>query len=139
MKRRGFLGMSLGAAVAGPGMAKEALHQMPTGLGSAVKYVGYSGAEATKTGDVSPEWNAQQIIHLRRLLAGEKTAEEQEREAMDRRENRRNIISHEIACLKSVSGTAKLDMYERKIREISDDRQRYWWQRELDDLLKGKG
>lgn len=135
MKRRGFLGALGGAAVAGPSVAKNALAQLPTGLGQNVLGYGSSGA-LDKCSPVPGDWELSQIERLRRLISGQKTDEEREADAIERRENRNNIIGQEIASLRSVSGTAKLDMYERKMREIREQRQQYYWGRELSDYLK---
>lgn len=143
MKRRGFLGMFGGAVVAGPSMAQNALAQLPKGLGSAAMSLppsGYPGAYGQAVKDCaegeSGVWELKHIKRIRRLLSGQKTDEEREAEAIERRENRINVIGQEIACLRSISGTAKLNMYERKILEIRDMRQQYYWGRELADLMK---
>lgn len=136
MKRRGFLGALGGAAVAGPSVAKNALAQLPTGLGQNVLGYGSIGNSVEACTKQSGDWELSQIERLRRLISGQKTDEEREEDALTRRENRNNIIGQGIASLRSVSGTAKLDMYERKMREIREQRQQYYWGRELADYLK---
>ena len=143
MKRRGFLGALGGAAVAGPSMAQNALAQLPKGLGNTAMSLppsGYGGAygqavEGCADGN-SGDWEVKHIKRIRRLISGQKNDEEREAEAIERRENRLNVIGQEIACLRSISGTAKLNMYERKVLEIREMRQQYYWGRELADLLK---
>lgn len=137
MKRRGFLGALGGAAVAGPSVAKNALAQLPTGLGHTAPGIPPSGyLNAVDKSSISGDWELNQIERLRRLLSGEKTDEEREAEAIERRENRNNIMGQEIACLRSVSGTAKLEMYSRRMQAIREQRQQYYWSRELADYLK---
>lgn len=123
MKRRGFLGIIGGAAVAGPSAAKAVAAKMPVGLVDAstslIPSVGYSGTGQTNGPDRS--WKLSEIANIKRFLSGELSDEEKEQRKRQKMYSRQSIINQRIAGLVSVSGVYKFDMYNREIAEMNED------------------
>lgn len=140
MKRRGFLGVMGGAAVAAPALAKQAVSQLPSGLGSAsipAPPMGYSigqGVSLASSSDGS--WMLKEIADLKRFLTGDLTDEEKENRNRQRLYRREQIINQNVACLASVSGSRKLAIYSRRMEQHSEELERSERQQRLHWLLR---
>ena len=137
MKRRGFLGFMGGAAVAGPAVAKQAVAQLPPGLGISgmpMPSYGYP-ADANSVGP-DPTWKLKQIADIRRFLSGDLTDEEKEDRKRQRLYRREQVINQNVACLHSVSGSRKLAIYSSRIEQHYDEIQRSERQSRLHWLLR---
>lgn len=136
MRRRGFLGFMGGAAVAGPSIAKQAVAQMPSGLGSAAlpgPPMGYGSIGQGVSIASDKSWAMKEIADIKRFLTGELTDEEKESRDRARLYRREQIINQNVACLASVSGSRKLAIYSRRIELHNEDlarseqRSRLYW------------
>lgn len=125
MKRRGFLGIIGGAAVAGPSAAKAVVAKMPVGIVDAsatlLPSVGYSGSGHGQSVGLDRSWKLSEIANIKRFLGGELSDEEKEQRKRQKMYNRQSIINQRIAGLVSVSGVYKFDMYNREIAEMNED------------------
>lgn len=120
MKRRGFLGIIGGAALAGPKVAKEAVAKLPVGLGdaamAAAPYGGYASPGLNAVTDApSGSWRLTEIANLRKIITGEMTDAEKEDQRRQKMYAQQNIISQSVAALVSVSGVRKLEMYQERM------------------------
>lgn len=143
MKRRGFLGIIGGAAVAGPSIAKDVVASLPTGLTTAsppMASMGYfSGqglAKAATTIGSENSWRLQEIAEIKRFLTGELTDEEKESRNRQRLYRREQVINQNVACLQSVSGSRKLAIYGRRMELHGEDMERVERQQRLHWLLR---
>lgn len=138
MKRRSFLGLFGGAAVAGPRVASDALKSMtPTTAASAINdiggYVG-SGAYAVKPVELNSTWVPSEIAYLRRMLAGDLTDEERMSEK-ELRDCRHQTIALDVVSLRSVTEASKLRMIRDQQRAVRDAYRRESWSLNLASLL----
>lgn len=143
MKRRGFLGIVGGAAVAGPSIAKEVVASLPTGLGSAsipmpsMGYFSQQGLSAAATTIGSEHsWRLREIAEIKRFLTGELTDEEKESRNRQRLYRREQVINQNVACLQSVSGSRKLAIYGRRMELHGEEMERVERQQRLHWLLR---
>lgn len=135
MKRRGFLGFMGGAAVAGPQLAKAAVAELPSGLGNAVPGVigGYGSLGQPIASGSDKTWKLKEIANLKRLISGGLTDDEKEDRKRRRLYQQERIISQSVACLVSVSGTRKLEIYRDRMEQhnekiqISEAKGRLHW------------
>lgn len=135
MKRRGFLGFMGGAAVAGPQLAKAAVAELPSGLGNAVPGVigGYGSLGQPIASGPDKAWKLKEIANLKRLISGGLTDDEKEDRKRRRLYQQERIISQSVACLVSVSGTRKLEIYRDRMEQhnekiqISEAKGRLHW------------
>lgn len=140
MKRRGFLGIIGGAAIAGPKVAKDAVAKLPVGLGDAMAaapYGGYASIGANGTEPSNGSWRLTEIANLRKIITGEMTDQEKEDQRRQKMYAQQNIISQSVATLVSVSGVRKLEMYQermavhgRRIQQIEAQSRLHWLLRE---------
>ncbi len=145
INRRKLFGLMGGAAVAGPSIAKQAVVQLPQGLGMAmgpsppwgdcVKSVDQGYATLASNSD----WRLDHIAELKRMIAGDLTAEEKEDRRRQKMHARQSLISQEVANLVSVSGVRKLDIYNERIHRLQDEIQRSQHQSQLWRYLKEIG
>ncbi|QIG76692.1 hypothetical protein EVC28_068 [Rhizobium phage RHph_I1_23] len=143
MKRRGFLGIIGGAAVAGPRVAKEVVSKLPVGLGDATLGVppfgGYGSQGLAEAVPSNSSWRLTEIANLRKIITGEMTDQEKEDQRRQKMYAQQNIISQSVASLVSVSGVRKLEMYQERMalhgRRIqqSEARSRLHWLLRQDD------
>ena len=130
-----------GAAVAGPTMAKNAIAQLPTGIGAAdvmgapIKTIGGYASIGTEARDYI---GLSRLEQLRQALTGELTRDEKEELRRARLHASRAIIGHDIACLHSVSGAHKLRMHRVQDDKLMEDirkshiQSQIWWLEEDD-------
>lgn len=135
MKRRGFLGFMGGAAVAGPQLAKASVAELPSGLGNAVPGVigGYGSLGQPTASGSDKTWKLKEIANLKRFISGGLTDDEKEDRKRRRLYQQERIISQSVACLVSVSGTRKLEIYRDRMEQhnekiqISEAKGRLYW------------
>jgi hypothetical protein len=140
MKRRGFLGLMGGAAVAGPGIAKDAVQYLPSGLSSAVPPAPYGGIIATTRADSSGMFDrATRIADLRRLISGQLTDEEREERRRERLYNVDTMFAQNVTCLRSVSPFNKVRIHSERMQVVKDEIDRSRNRSYLDRLLRGEG
>lgn len=145
INRRKLFGLIGGAAVAGPGIAKQAVAQLPQGLGAAIgpsppwgdalKCVDNGCATITSSSD----WRLDHIAELKRMISGDLTDEEKEDRRRRKMYDRQNLISQEVASLVSVSGVRKLDIYNERVHRLQNEIQRSQHQSSLWRYLKEIG
>lgn len=111
MKRRGFLGMSLGAAVAGPGMAKEA--SMSLGEAFPIKGIQGGAAVLARNRPVSGYED-----DLRRQIAGKWLPWEMEEQKQTRLYDKIEALEVRYDALRSVSKAYGQFMVQRERRKI---------------------
>ncbi|WP_085033915.1 hypothetical protein [Ensifer aridi] len=118
--RRKFFGLMGGAAVAGPAVAKQAIAQLPQGLGMAIDAHSRLGGpqEANGICGHDKDWRLSRIAQLRRFISGDLTDEEKEELRRRKMHSRQSIISQEVASLVSVSGVRKLDIYNERLHRL---------------------
>lgn len=142
MKRRGFLGIMGGAAVAGPAVAKNAVKALPVSLNGAglgpVPYWGGDTAKATTAGH-QVDWRLGEIERLKRLIAGELTDEEREEKRTQRLYALEPIVTQNVMSLHSVSAGRKVVMYRERMTAIHDQIETNHNHRRLRDYLKEMG
>ena len=135
MKRRGFLGIIGGAVAAGPSMAKNAVAQLPSGLGIESAVLGSAGvSSASSLG--SGDWMLEEIANLRRFISGELTDEEQEDRRRAAMYARQSLISNRYAGLKSVADWRKVDLFNRDLQRLNEEINRSQARGRLASLLK---
>lgn len=111
LNRRGFFGISAGAALAAPTVAKKPLSG---GLNANSIAGGMSLARASPTDPAEDEWRLKQIVNLVRNARGKRSPEqESERQTFINTEHRMNSRFQEIDSLKSVSPRHKHIMADR--------------------------
>lgn len=121
MKRRGFFGFMGGAAVAGPQLAMTAVAELPAGLGNTTQgMIGGHGALAVPVDVSDKSWKLKEIANLKRLLSGGLTEEEQEDRKRRRLYQQERVINQSVACLVSVSGVRKLEIYRDRMEQHND-------------------
>ena len=140
MRRRGFLGSIVGAAVAGPSMAKQAIASGIEGLslGSGMGDVGFAGqavyegfgpSEAKQDPNYDPtHWPKQELANF----LG-KSAADLHRERL---ETHVGQIDPDLACMRSISLQAKIRMQRDRTFERNRAQQRGWLERQLQDAMK---
>lgn len=140
--RRGFLGMFAGGVVAGPGVAKAAIAQMPQGMGLVA--AGFDSIDMGRDAmDPAPpragkgSWRDDRIAYLRRRVTGELTDDEREERDAQRLRNRKQMISQHVAGLVSVSPSQKVAMYIRRIEEHHEELERREHKWSLTRMLRG--
>lgn len=142
MKRRGFLGIVGGAAVAGPSIAKEVVASLPAGLVAPsvpMTTLGYSsgkGLVCTTEPGSEHSWRLQEIAEIKRFLTGELSDEEKESRNRQRLYRREQVINQNVACLQSVSGSRKLAIYGRRMELHGEEMERVERQQRLHWLLR---
>jgi len=119
MKRRGFLGFVGGAAVAGPTVAKNAVAQLPSGLGFSAGAIGYGSNAIPPTGLSGGDWRLEEIARLKRFITGELTDEEKQEERAGMLRSHESLISQHAASLVSVSPVRKISIFNREMRKLS--------------------
>ncbi|MCQ1850394.1 hypothetical protein [Neorhizobium galegae] len=144
LNRRKLFGLMGGAAVAGPGIAKQAVAQLPQGLGLGIGPAPLWGEDPTSKGvdcgSISGrDWRLDEIATLKRLISGDLTAEEKEDRRRRKLHARHALISQEVASLMSVSGVRKLDIYNERVHRLEDDIRRSQHQSQLWRYLKEIG
>ena len=121
MKRRSFFGFIGGAAVAGPQLARTAVAELPAGLGNTAQgMIGGRGALAGPVDVSDKSWKLKEIANLKRLLSGGLTEEEQEDRKRRRLYQQERVINQSVACLVSVSGVRKLEIYRDRMEQHND-------------------
>lgn len=143
MKRRGFLGIIGGAAIAGPKVAQNVVAKLPVGLGDATLGVppfgGYGSQGIATSAASDSSWRLTEIANLRKIITGELTDQEKEDQRRQKMYSQQNIISQSVASLVSVSGVRKLEMYQERMAEHSrriqqsEARSRLHWLLRQDD------
>ena len=121
MKRRGFLGSILGAAAAGPSVAKSIVEDASSLSGAEIGRRGYLSA-ATAAGNTpisTKDWRLREIDDLRKQLLG-KTIYQHNDDREDRHERLFREIEENVDCLRSVSRGAKLRMIKGRRIEHRD-------------------
>lgn len=135
MKRRGFLGILGGAVAAGPAMAKNAVAQLPSGLGIESAVLGSAGVECAQSIS-GGDWRVAEISNLRRFISGDLTVEEQEQRQCAAMYARQSQISNRYAGLKSVADVRKVELFNRDMQRLNDEIQRSQARSRLLSLLK---
>lgn len=119
MKRRKFLGVLGGSAIAAPAVAKQAIAEMPKGLlgsgGASMAPIGYP-VETSSVGGAS--WKAQQIARLKQIISGEMDDEQKERIRRRRMYAKHHTISNHYAGMRSIADWKKLDCLNRDVEEL---------------------
>ena len=135
MKRRSFLGLLGGGAMAGPSAAKSALSSVtPTTLTGAMELgMPTSYGRVAQYGVGCKPFD--RIADIRRRLMGEKTRSEQY-EDDESRDIRSTMISLETSSLRSMAESAKFRRVRERQHRWQIERRRKWWEVELEDLLK---
>lgn len=135
MKRRGFLGLLGGAAVAGPKLAVDlgaqvAGSSLSPGLGWAS--IGSKETPVLSNGD----WKLSRIAELRKVLSGNKDPEAEKRRALQRLYQVENVERFRLDGLRSVSATHKMVMFIDGNLDRQERIERMHKEHELADLLK---
>ena len=144
MKRRGFLGVLGGAAVAGPGAAKQAVTAAQSAsLGGVARAGAIGGALARETpvtglGGLQYDhknYLMQRVAELKRRISGELTDEEREERRVqnDRRKVRFEI---ETGDLRSMAEGRKFARMARFAEAQDHERERFYARRSLAEVLK---
>ena len=139
MKRRGFLGSVVGAAVAGPSMAKQAIASGMEGLnlggvemlekGVSIGGMGYASATNAADGSYDPlEWPKRELSDFLGRSASDLLRE--------RLETRVHQLDPDIACMQSIALQAKIRMQRDRTFERNRARQRGWLERQLQNAIK---
>lgn len=141
MKRRGFLGLIGGAAVAGPSVAKNALVTAAPLSGSAYAGMALSldnladppetMGYATTLGSKS-NWKIDRIGRIKRLLSGEEEDEEHDIRP------RLRMSEHNINALGSVSPVSKVRMFRSAVKSAQREQRKRSWLQELLELETGE-
>lgn len=132
MQRRSFLGLMGGAAVAGPSLANDITAggevNFPTRGSSSV------GGLINQGGGLN--YRLERVAELKRRISGDNPEKAEERQ-----QNRLDALVHversRLDGLRSVSPSQKRRMLINYQEAVSYRRERYWWQKELDELLGG--
>jgi hypothetical protein len=137
MKRRGFFGFAAGAAVAGPGMAKEAMNELTKlSLSGAAEGAGFASlAGQTTKGlrayDVAsgmmgfPTDPTVYATDMVSKLIGITAAQRARLKA----QQHVSQLDPDIASYRSLSLTAKIDMQRERIVNAVLTERKTWWQR----------
>jgi hypothetical protein len=141
--RRGFFGLVGGAAIAGPSIAKNAVAELPKGLGAGLSSpvppsgvsIGGSIGLAQKVGGGS-SWHVAEIGRLRKYLSGDRSDEEKEEARQQRLYSRQTMISNHAAGLRSVAAWKKLDLYHRDMEALHEEIRRSQTQTRIWRLMK---
>jgi hypothetical protein len=139
MKRRGFLGSVVGAAVAGPSMAKQAIASGMEGLnlggvgmlekGISIGGMGYASATNAVDGNYDPlDWPKRELAEF----LGKSAADL----ARERLETHVAQLDPDIACMQSIALQAKIRMQRDRTFERNRAQQRGWLERQLQDAIK---
>lgn len=143
LNRRKLFGLMGGAAVAGPGIAKQAVAQLPQGLGMAMgpspPWGSPSKGIECATLASNSDWRLDHIANLKRMISGDLTDEEKEDRRRQKMHARQSLISQEVAGLVSVSGVRKLDIYNERVHRLQEDIERSQHQSQLWRYLKEIG
>lgn len=142
MKRRGFLGIIGGAAVAGPAAAKNIIKTRPDSIGSTLGILreGPSmGAIATAGNGIDRDWRLGEIERLRRFISGGESEEEKEAKRQQRLHAMEPIVSQNVMCLQSVSAATQVRMHRRRMDEIYREVEVIYSKRRLTEYLKEMG
>ena len=140
MRRRGFLGSVVGAAVAGPSMAKQAiasglegLSMGQTGLGALASASSY-GLNETQQYPV-PQEEYDPVAWAKRDLAEfiGRSAADLARERMETGVDR---LDPDLACMQSIALQAKLRIQRDRNFERNRQQHQNWLERRLKDALK---
>jgi len=139
MKRRGFLGLLGGAAVAGPKLAVD-LGSQVTSMGGipTPPMGGFVGSGTLASAGSGGDWKIGRIAELRKLLAG-KDPEEERRRKIQRLYQVENVERFRLDSLRSVSASHKMTMFIDGNLDRQDRINRMHAERELADLLKFPG
>lgn len=142
LNRRKLFGLVGGAAVAGPGIAKQMVAQLPQGIG-AVTAPTTSWPSPVSDGCAklasNVDWRLDHIANLKRMISGDLTEEEKEDRRRRKMHARQSLISQEVASLVSVSGVRKLDIYNERLHRLQGDIERSQHQSQLWRYLKEIG
>jgi hypothetical protein len=135
MKRRGFLGILGGAAVAGPAAAKNVISTTALGSGNLAEGMSMVGRGLAPSTTWSVTVSAfDRMAKLKRLLSGEETQEPDPYSIANRR---RLHAEHSVNALHSVSMAAKLKILAREVDKIEAEQRRGYWLLELMNLERG--
>lgn len=135
MKRRGFLGLLGGAAVAGPKLAVDLGAQVAgSGLGSSIP--SYASGYGEKPASDGGSWKLSRIAELKKLLSGVKDPETENRRRMQRLYQVEHVERFRLDSLRSVSATHKMSMLIDGNLDRQERMDRLHQERELSDLLK---
>jgi alkylated DNA nucleotide flippase Atl1 len=141
MKRRGFLGIMAGAGIAGPSAAKQAVTAASrTQLGGVARLTGMPsaaglGGVAEDPMGSSGSWLKTAIADTRRIISGQKTDEQIERERLDD-ETVRHAFEIETSGMRSMSEAAKLHRMRQYARQRSEQAEIGYAKLRLKDLLR---
>lgn len=132
MKRRGFLAFLGGAAVAGPGAAKNVTTKaFPiTEAQIAGNLIAQSGPSYGQLGIFN---KFDRMMKLKRLIAGE---EQEDTNPFSSAHARQIKAEHAVNALHSVSHSQKINILQRRVKEIEAERNKAAWLAELLGLEK---
>lgn len=135
--RRKFFGFMGGAAVAGPAAAKSLAAPIAGGgISGGMGFAGIAAATSSaKSASVDPIYVMKRISELRDRIAGKRTKRELESDRLERIAGRNQAVRHQIDSLRSVSMQHKSRMAQEVSDRLDFERQKYWWQNEIDNLL----
>jgi len=139
MKRRGFLGLLGGAAVAGPKVAADVGQSLTSralgqqGLAS-YGWKAYSGYDTTTAEDPG-DWRPSRIAEIKKMLLGV-DSEDDKRDFYEKANLRNMTAEKDIMALHSVSNTSKIRMFSAKQRKFQREQQR---RSLLDELFNLEG
>lgn len=137
MKRRGFLGSVVGAAVAGPSMAKQAIASGMEGLnlggmlekGVSIGGMGYASATNAVAENYDPlEWPKRELSDFLGRSSSDLLRE--------RLETQVGQLDPDIACMQSIALQAKIRMQRDRTFERNRAQQRGWLERQVQDAIK---
>lgn len=136
MRRRGFLGSVVGAAVAGPAMAKQAiasglegLSMGQTGLGGLASAGSYGLNQAFQSpGDDPLEWPKRELAEFLGRSAADL--------ARERLETPVGQIDPDLACMQSIALQAKVRIQRDRNFERNRKQQRNWLERQIQNAIK---
>lgn len=117
MKRRGFLSALGVSALAGPGMAKEAILNVSTASGASTLGLVGSGRPMQSNPDFV-DWRIQEVIDLKRRLSGELSEEERLHSEASRLHDRRRVAEYHVSALRSVSQAHGMRMYAAECKRL---------------------
>lgn len=135
MKRRGFLRLLGGAAVAGPKLAVDLGSQVATAGGIPTPPMGGYGGATLQSSGSGGDWKIGRIADLKRLLAGKDPEQEKQRK-IQRLYQVENVERFRLDSLRSVSATHKMTMFIDGNLDRQERLSRMHAERELADLLK---
>ena len=139
MKRRGFLGVLAGGAVAGPAAAKQAVtaasQASQMNVGGVIPSI-CSMAVSTKSADAEHKtWLMGEVERCRRILSGAMTDDEVQAQRLYD-ETARLKFELETGGLRSMSEPSKFTRMRLRQQRIEQERERHFAKQRLTDYLK---